>query len=177
MKIKMGNYHKFRSRKIDVQIESFDTWNFDTTLALIIYPALIQLKTTKHGIPNEFAEVGGAEYDSQSSFDFYTESHTESFNEGLKRWDEVLDKMIWSFEQLALRDYDDKYHHGKNSYDWIKSDKKFHNPISNKLEDTYQMIDKDPEGHFYDSEGYIEHEKRIQEGLDLFGKYYRSLWD
>lgn len=177
MKVKLGKYPKLGSKKTDIEIESHDTWNLDTTLATIIYPALIQLKNTKHGVPNEFADVGGANHDAQSSFDFYTDSHNESFNEGLKRWDEVLDKMIWSFEQLAFRDYDDQYHHGKSDYSWILSNKKYHNPITNKVEATYQMVDKDPTSHYYDHEGHTAHEDRIQEGLELFGKYYRSLWD
>jgi hypothetical protein len=89
----------------------------------------------------------------------------------------VLDKMIWSFEQLLKGDYDEKYHHGKSDYDWIKSDKQYHNPLTGKMEDTFQMVDKDPDSHWYDSEGHKLHDERIQEGLELFGKYYRSLWD
>jgi hypothetical protein len=29
----------------------------------------------------------------------------------------------------------------------------------------------------FDSEGYMKHDKRISNGLVLFGKYYRGLWD
>jgi hypothetical protein len=39
------------------------------------------------------------------------------------------------------------------------------------------MVDKNPGAHWYDAEGHLLHEERIQEGLELFGKYYRSLWD
>ena len=39
------------------------------------------------------------------------------------------------------------------------------------------MIDNNPEEHWFDANGHAEHVKRIQEGLDLFGKYYRNLWD
>jgi hypothetical protein len=39
------------------------------------------------------------------------------------------------------------------------------------------MVDKNPDAHWYDSEGHTLHEDRIQEGLDLFGKYFRALWD
>jgi hypothetical protein len=177
MKVKIGKYNKKSSRKIDIQIDGYDTWNLDHELALIIYPALIQLRHTKHGIPSEFGDVGGGRHECQESFDFYNDSYDDAFNEGVKRWEEILDKMIWSFEQLAIRDYSDKYHHGVSNYDWIKTDKKYPNPISGKLENTFQMVDKDPNGHYYDAEGHIEHEKRIQEGLELFGKYYRSLWD
>lgn len=179
MKIKIGKFpKKGNRRKIDIQIERFDTWSLDHTLAMIIYPALLQLKETKHGVPSEIVDsVGGAEWDSQSSFDFYKESHDEAWTEASKKWDEILDKMIWAFYQLAHDDYSDKYHHGTSEYDWIKSDKTFANPITGKVEKTYQMVDKNPDAHWYDSEGHQLHEARIQEGLELFGKHYRNLWD
>jgi hypothetical protein len=179
MKINIGKFKKTNDRrKINVQIDNYDTWSLDHTLATIIYPALIQLKATKQGIPGEFVDgVGGEDYIDQDSFDFYKETHQESWNIAAQRWDEVLDKMIWSFEQLLKGDYDDKYYHGKSDYDWIKSDKQMHNPLTGKTEDTWQMVDKDPDSHWYDGEGHKLHDERIQEGLELFGKYYRSLWD
>jgi hypothetical protein len=178
MKVKIGRYPKGDTeRRISIDIERFDTYSVDHTLAYIIMPLLVQLKHTKHGIPNEFAEVGGADYDSQESFDFYKETHNDSFDEGCKRWDEVLDKMIWSFQQLIDDDYEAKYRHGDSEFDWVKTDKQYPNPVTGKLEDTFQMVDKFPEQHWTDYEGMRKHEERIQEGLELFGKYYRNLWD
>jgi len=179
MKIKIGKYPKGNGRrKVDVQIDKFDTWSLDHTLALIIYPALIQLKNTKHGVPHDFvSDVGGEDWDQQESFDFYKETHNESFDIACERWNEALDKMIWSFEQILKDDYDELYHHGNTDWDWVESDKKFPNPITGKMEKTYQMVDKDPNAHWYDGEGHKLHEDRIQEGLELFGKYFRNLWD
>ena len=106
MKVDIKNYRNGgHSRKISVKIDDFDTWSLDHTLAIIIYPALLQLKNTKHGVPGEFADVGGESYGTQDSFDFYKESHNEAFDEGIKRWDEILNKIIWSFEQLLKDDY------------------------------------------------------------------------
>ena len=179
MKINIGKFPKKSTskRKINIQIDSHDTWNLDNTLALIIYPALLQLKASKQGVPSEFADVGGEAYGVQDSFDFYQETHDESWKVGLERWDETLDKMIWSFEQLLKGEYDDQYHHGNLDFDWVKTDKTFPNPITGKIEATFQMVDKNPTEHWYDSVGHLKHEERIQEGLELFGKYYRSLWD
>lgn len=178
MKINIGKFPKKNNRrKINVEINGYDTWNLDHTLAMIIYPALIQLKQTKQGIPNDFVDVGGEDYVSQQSFDFYTESHDEAWEIGAKRWDETLDKMIWAFQQIAFEDYNSKYHHGKMDTDWLETDKLYPNPITGKMEKTFQMVDKNPDEHWFDSEGLQLHEDRIQEGLELFGKYYRSLWD
>lgn len=179
MKAKIGKFpRRGDKRKIDVQIEKFDTWSLDHTLALIIYPALIQLKAHKHGVPSEIVnDVGGEDYVQQDSFEFYKETHNEAFELACKRWDEILDKMIWSFEQLVKDDYDSKYHHGKSEWDFVESNKLYPNPISGKMEPTYQMVDKSPGSHWYDHVGKELHEERIQEGLELFGKYYRNLWD
>lgn len=179
MKIKIAKYpRKSSRRKISVEIEKFDTWSLDHTLAHIIYPALLQLKAEKHGVPSKLVDdVGGEDWVDQQSFDFYKESHDEAWEIATKRWDEILDKMIWSFRELIVDDMNDKYFHGKAEYDWVESDKTFPNPITGKVEKTFQMVDKNPEDHWYDSVGHQLHEERIQEGLDLFGKYYRSLWD
>lgn len=177
MKVRIGKFFKNGHRNIKVEIEKFDTWNLDTTLAFIILPALVQLRDSKMGVPAEFVDIGGASYDVQESFDFYKDSHDEHFDKSVERWNDVLDKMIWSFEQLVLNDYEQKYHYGQPKYDWVKTPSQQLNPINNLMEDMYQMVDTNPDEHWYDIEGHSEHERRIQEGLELFGKYYKHLWD
>lgn len=107
MKVEIGPYGK--SRKVEIQIDKWDTWNMDHTLALIIHPMLIQLRDTNHGYPSELTN---------------------------EEWIEIQNKMIWSFEQII------------NDGQWDLS-----------------------------PEYYKEHQNKVQEGLDLFGKYFRSLWD
>lgn len=178
MKVKIANFPKGSgSQKIDIQIDKWDTWNMDSTLSKIIYPMLVQLKDSKHGVPSEFCDVGGEDYVGQESFEFYKESHDEAWKEGAKRWDDVLDKMIWAFGQLAYEDYDNQYHHGDAKYDWVITDQTYPNPVTGVQEATYQMVDKNPDEHWYDHVGHRLHEDRIQEGLVLFGKHYRNLWD
>jgi len=178
MKVNIGKFPKGAGRqKAKVQIDRWDTWNMDATLAKIIYPMLLQLKATKHGVPNEFCEVGGEDHNQQDSFDFYKETYDEAWEKGIERWDEVLDKMIWSFGQLVHDNYDEKYHHGKAEYDWKETDDLYPNPVTGKMEPTYQMIDKNPGEHWYDHVGHKLHEERMQEGFELFGKHFRSLWD
>ena len=70
MKVSIGPYRKNRAER--VIIEPHDTYNMDQTLAMIIHPMLVQLKTTKHGYPSELSE---------------------------ERWDQILDEMIWAFGQ------------------------------------------------------------------------------
>lgn len=179
MKVSLSKYPKGnKHRKVDVKIENFDTWSLDHTLASIILPALIQLKHTKHGVPSEFTGSIGGDFDRNLVFDFIKEDNSEVFDRLCSKWDEVLDKMIWSFLQLSIEeDYDSKYHHGKIDFSWIESDHKYTDPITGKVETTWEMKDENPGGHWYDQIGQQEHDKRIQEGLELFGKYFRNLWD
>ena len=68
MKVRIGPYRKNRATR--VEIEPYDTWSMDCTLAMIIHPMLVQLKATTHGYPGNLTE---------------------------ERWNEILDEMIWAF--------------------------------------------------------------------------------
>jgi len=98
-----------------VHIDKYDTWNMNTTLAKIILPMLKQLKEEKYGYPSTLTE---------------------------KKWNTIVDEMIWSFEQVLDDESDEKF--WTDGIDW---------------------------------DGLRAHNKRIDKGLTLFGKYYRNLWD
>ena len=87
--------------------------------------------------------------------------------------------MIWSFLQISIEDdYDSQYHHGKMEIAWEKLPNELHpDPVTGVMEPLYQMVDKNPNEHWYDSLGHDLHNERIQEGLELFGKHFRDLWD
>ena len=178
MKVNIRKYPKGNSnRKIDVKVENFDTWSLDHTLASIILPALIQLKHTKHGVPSEFTDRIGGDFDGNLVFDFIKEDENEVFDQLCDKWDEVLDKMIWSFQQIVEDNWESNYYHGEGDYEWKEIDETKLNPLTGKVEKLYEMVDKNTEEHWIDFEGMEEHRKRIQEGIDLFAKYYFSLWD
>lgn len=178
MKVKLPKWNKRDERKAEVHIDGWDTWSLDHTLALIILPALLQLKNTKQGIPSSFGSVGGEDYDNQDSFDFYKETHNDAFEIGCRKWDETLDKMIWSFSQLVDGSWEEQYHHGEEpEYEWEETGDTYLHPTTGKPEKTYRMVNKNLGKHWVDYTGIEEHQKRIDEGLELFGKYYRHLWD
>ena len=178
MKVKLGKFPDGHPKRvIDVQIDPYDTWGLDHTLAMIILPSLIQLKHTKNGVPSEFCGGIGSDMDRNYCFDFIKEDENIVFDEKCEKWNEVFDKMIWSFQQIVDDESDHKYFHGTPDFRFEKSDITYPNPITGKIQETYQLIDKNPGEHWYDSVGRKIHEERIQEGLELFGKHYRSLWD
>ena len=94
-----------KHRKIDIQIDNYDTWSMDYTLALIIVPMLKQLKATKHGspmvddkdVPKHLRSTSAAPKENEWDID---EHHHA-------RWDYVLDEMIWAFEQIITDDYEE----------------------------------------------------------------------
>lgn len=86
-----------RKQTVKVRIDRWDTWSLDWTLAQIIAPALRQLKATQHGagyvedvdVPDELRSTS-APRPKQGEVD---ENH-------FKRWDWVLDEMIWAMENI-----------------------------------------------------------------------------
>lgn len=126
MKVNIGKYKQDHTKKrtIKVQIEEWDTWSLDHTLALIIHPALVKYKEDSLGTGHPCGLAP-----SKNKTNPCKNCKCE------KVWHENLDKMIWSFKQLI----DDEI-------------------TSVKVKD------------------YKAYQEKIQEGLDLFSKYFRSLW-
>ena len=67
---------------IQVTIHDYDVWSMDQTLAHIIVPMLRKLKDQTHSYPSDLTE---------------------------ESWDEMLDEMIWAFEQKINDGWEDQY--------------------------------------------------------------------
>jgi hypothetical protein len=138
-------FYRKRNRKIKIHIDEYDTWSMDYTLGLIIVPMLKQLKATKQGsshvddsdVPEELRSTSAP----PKEYEYDTDENWH------KRWEWVLDEMIWAFEQI----------------------------IDDSNDDAFFDHSKEPIG--YDSVGHKAHNERIQRGTIFFGKYYRGLWD
>lgn len=176
MKVNIRDFNRGpKERKIDVKVERWDTYSLDHTAALIILPLLLQLKHSKQGVPSDFVSRVGGDMDSNYVFEFIQEDENDVFDKLCQQWEETIDKMIWSFQQIVDDSYDSKYHHGDMKIGWKPVQRP--NPVTGVVEEMYEMVDENPGEHWYDHVGHMLHEERIQEGLELFGKYYRSLWD
>ena len=125
----------FFNRKIDyIKIDKWDTWGMDTTLAPIILPMLKQLKATKHGSPNVDDEDVPAELQyakkTKTKKRVYDAHLLIEDSEDLihRRWDWVLDEMIWAFEQIVDEDYDAKYFKGEWDREaWLANEQRITN--------------------------------------------------
>ena len=151
-----------RTQKVKVRIDRWDTWSMDHTLANIVLPMLVQLKETKHGSPNtDNADVPKELRMSKKDMTQFAKDGSTD-DKFFKRWDWILDEMIWAFNQKCRDNWEDDYYEYR---DWDQEES------------------KDPDSLFglklvwEDREGQKAHRERMTNGFKLFGKYYENLWD
>lgn len=125
-----------RKVKTKIRIDKYDTWSMDYTLGLIIIPMLKQLKETKHGAP--YVDDKDVPKELRSTSAPKKENAWDLDDNFFKRWEWVMDEMIFAFEHTVNDDWQYKTDDDKE----------------------YKKIDK-----------------RVKNGLRLFGVYYRGLWD
>lgn len=147
-----------RKRKIKIHIDDYDTWGMDHTLAMIIVPMLKQLKATKHGCPLVDLEDVPEQ--------LRQEDKDDEIDHMLTRWEWILNEMIWTFEALADEDFETQFYSG--DIDWAFE----------KDGDGFSRLKHGPNHTFkVDREAMQAAQKRIENGLRLFGRYYQALWD
>lgn len=155
MKIDIGPYtDDDTTRQIEIRIDKFDTWSMDHTLALLIVPMLKQLKATKHGAPLVEDEDVPEQLRSTSAPPKADPWDVDANH--FKRWDWVLDEMIWSMEQIVKDDESEFYDHSNVDNTSLKS-----------WVDSMKI----------DRAGLQAYHERIQNGCRLFGVHFQSLWD
>jgi hypothetical protein len=152
-----------------VKIDRYDTWSMDHTLANIILPMLKQLRDSKHGAPNVDDEDVPREL--RSIYALPKEEYDVDGNH-FKRWDWVLDEMIFAFECKNDDSWEKAFCSGEidlktEACAWDENGKAT----------MYKSVDGPNHTYECDYEGMKVVEDRIQNGFRLFGKYYSSLWD
>ena len=140
-------------QKIKVKIDYWDTWSLDHTLAHIIAPMLKQLNETKHGAG--FVDDEDVPEELKSTSAPPKENEWDTDDNHFKRWDYVLNEMIWAFEQKVKDDWEQQFYK-------FEDDPKA--PLGMKIV-------------WRDDEGRKKHQERMSNGFRLFGKYYEGLWD
>jgi len=161
--------------KIDyVKIDRWDTWSMDSTLAKIVLPMLKQLQATKHGAP--FVDDEDVPDDLKSTSAPPKENEHDTDENHFKRWDYVLNEMIYAFEHKVDDSWQEEYCSGNFDTIWVPVDKDG-NEVAKGEHKFYQM--KDGPNHTYkcDYDGIQKVEERMKNGFRLFGKYYQGLWD
>lgn len=157
-----------------VKIDKWDTWSMDHTLADIILPMLKQLKEKQHGAP--FVDDEDVPDELKSTSAPPKENEWDTDGNHFKRWEWVMNEMIFAFEHKVDDSWEDEFRSGKSDTIWVPVDKDG-NEVPKGEHKFYQM--KDGPNHTYkcDYEGIEKVQKRMQNGFRLFGKYYQGLWD
>jgi len=161
-------YHNFLNKvfgykneqAVYVQIDKWDTWSMDYTLAYIVAPMLVQLRDTTHSFGNVDIEdrpehlVGTLPTPNSHEPDEFAE----------QAWEWVLNEMIFAFESKS-KDWEEQFYSGE-------SDRVFKD-----LENGYIEWLEGPNHTFeIDMKGMEKYQDRISNGFRLFGKYYEGLW-
>ena len=130
----------------------FHASDFFSAHAEWVLPRLKKLNEIKMSFPSSIDDIEDGE---KPDKDYLARKDEE--------WTKIIDKIIWSFEHLCDEPdiiYPDDYDHSvlvkeyeNGSREYIKQDK------------------REP-----DFSAIHEHRRKIQEGLDLFAKYYTDLW-
>jgi len=147
-----------------IHIDPWDAWSIEHTLSPIILPMLQELKKSKHGAPfvadedvppklraNKGVYKGNADPDLHRIED-------DVDSKFFRRFDYILDEMIWTFTQLSMDDHEGQFYDHTESRKEIDLNKSVLKIKVNRV-------------------GLRKHQARIENGLRLFGKYYRTLWD
>lgn len=159
-----------------VKIDRWDTWSMDHTLAPIILPMLKQLQKTKHGSPSVDDEDVPEGLGLRSTEAPAKENEWDTDENWFKRWDWVLDEMIFAFTCKTDDSWENEFRSGVHDYVHVPVD--VHgNEVAKGTHKYWQMKDGPKNTYKCDYEGMRVVEARIQNGFRLFGKYYQALWD
>ena len=144
-----------------IHIDPWDVWSLEHTLSPIILPLLKELKRIKNGAPfiddedvPKRLRIGAKGTGNPEVHKLFEDNDNTFF----ERYDYVLDEMIWTFEQLCMDDHEAPF------YDHTES---------RKEKDLNKSVRKIKVDH----KGLKAHNARIDNGLRLFGKYFRAMWD
>jgi len=124
-----------------VKIDRWDTWSMDHTLADIILPMLKQLQAIKHGGPFVADEDVPDELKSTSAPPKENEWDTDDNH--FKRWDWILDEMIFAFECKTDDSWQDKFRSGEHDIksvacEWDENGKPKMYKMEKGPKDTYE---------------------------------------
>jgi hypothetical protein len=142
----------------------------DHTLSPIILPMLKQLKATQHGAG--FVDDDDVPEELKSTSAPPKENEWDTDANHFRRWDYVLDEMIFAFNCKVDDSWEDSFRSGVHDL--------IHVPCewdSDGKPTMYQMKEGPNNTYKCDYEGMQMVEVRIQNGFRLFGRYFQNLWD
>ena len=170
MKVEITRYksgeRKGEIKKCDVQVEYGDDWNADFTIATMVLPLLKKVKEKKQGAPLVEDEDVPEHLRSTSAPPKENEWDTDA--NYFKRWDYVLDEILFAMQEIANDNENEPPYHTKTGtmeFGEINPEKGTGPLIFKGWETTPESVAANKAYH-----------DRIQNGCVLFGTYFQSLW-
>lgn len=143
----LAKLHRYKERKVVIKLHPSDTWNLDETLALIIVPLLEQLKVESN------------------SYSTIKDGDAPDNLEDHEKWQWIMGEMIYGFKS-CIGDWEAQFETGVFDMEF-KQTKDGESILLPGVNHTHQV----------DYEEMNKAKTRADNGIMLFAKYYRGLWD
>jgi hypothetical protein len=176
-------------------IPDIEIWNLYSFMAPYILKRLEAFKAAKRvGYPSHFSEYNEHEWSSREEYDEAVRKG-DMLGGGKQVWEDYLDKMIFAFDYIVYYDSYDNREYFLNKYNLedphAKKLKNRKESYVYELEDGSTMmteqspeeIDRKYKKYLGKGASYLNVElereiaERMQEGFELFGKFFTNLWD
>lgn len=169
-----------RIQKGKLRFNKSEVWNLDKHLAKVIVQGLEQFKTlNKHTVPPNL-EISFKAEDGKTIYWDYSSEYCE------EQWQELLDKMIFAFTEhptyFDIEPYDFHYDDLSHPDKFSEPEWKDH-PIYGKVTRWRRVLkegvtQEEVDAWWERSRAYnTEIKHKVDEGRELFIKYFDSLWD
>jgi len=137
-----------------------ESWSFNHCHANYVIPRLKHMRDNFEGIPSEMFPD---DYDHYKEWEMDEEERDLAHEKARRRWYDTLTKIIWTFDNWDNHKepiYPEDYDHRQKMTEYADGSTGFEG-----------LDDRSP-----DYTPQEEHDKKIDEGLQLFVKYYHNLW-
>ena len=87
-----------------IEVDDWDIWNVDYTLACVIHPVLLKYRENLTGYPElwEDGMITSHNYDRQLHFDIFDEKGERDYL--IKKWKDTVDKMCRAFGMIVEKE-------------------------------------------------------------------------
>lgn len=173
-----------------------DLWSLDYFLAKKILPALKDFrKQDLNGYPSEFSSFEEASITRSAENPLTKEEYEDLYvGGGFDKWLATIDKMIFGFEYTIAQNEcsEEKFYKKynlKDPYEKIEENAwdeyVYETNVNGSIGTCWSPHELDEEGYtfvekrkkYYNDKLHRSYLKKAQEGLELFGKHFTSLWD
>ena len=152
------------SEVVKVVVNDWDTWDASMTIAQIAYPLLSRFETilkdpdSVAGSPQVDDEDVPEELRRPTDFDGSGGDVDDNWH---ARWHYVVGEIVLAMKCCQDWTWEEEYRSGSLKIDFIEEE---------------GVLEFDDSDHHVDEEGLEAMRARVDNGLRLFGKYFRALW-